>query len=201
MQCLLCTSSITSFCVQITGISCWSSSSRPPLGISAAKPGGGARTGRVWPSWRRRYLGRFPRLHRVFAHINSMGQRAPGVEFGRDQRQGRRLVAPAIGAPTLVSQFCLVAEVGVPSPCSPKKKKSRRNKTKPASQASQPAKKKPKRGQKSQKKAKKRPKKGQKRSHSAFFWRLGQQRPRAVAPKAVASEAVASEAVASDPRQ
>ena len=40
------------------------------------------------------------------------------------------------------------------------KKKSRRNRTKPASQASQPAKKKPKRGQKSQK----RPKKGQKKA-------------------------------------
>ena len=56
---------------------------------------------------------RSARLHRLFAQTNSTGQRAPGVEFGQQQRQGRRLVALAIGAPTLVSQFSLLVEVGV----------------------------------------------------------------------------------------
>ena len=56
---------------------------------------------------------RSARLHCLFAQTNSTGQRAPGVEFGQQQRQGRRLVVLAIGAPTLVSQFSLLVEVGV----------------------------------------------------------------------------------------
>ena len=41
------TSSIASICVQITGISCWSTASGPPPAISPAKPGGSTRSGRV----------------------------------------------------------------------------------------------------------------------------------------------------------
>ena len=105
---------------------------RPSMGAQELLGNSMASAGRLWWPWAPRIdeglkgasLTRLPmaafsrasrgaRLHRLFEQTDSMGQRAPGVEFGRDQRQGRRLLVPAIGAPTLVSQFCLVAEVGL----------------------------------------------------------------------------------------
>ena len=104
----VCTSSTTSICIQITGISCRSSSSRPPLGISAAKPVGGARTGRVWTSWRRRYLGRSsslegspPNAPRTFPPERAQNGRRCAPRSCSATRWPRRVVCGGRGRPGL----------------------------------------------------------------------------------------------------
>ena len=109
----VCTSSTTSICIQITGISCRSSSSRPPLGISAAKPVGGARTGRVWTSWRRRYLGRSsslegspPNAPRTFPPERAQNGRRCAPRSCSATRWPRRVVCGGRGRPA-ASIACL----------------------------------------------------------------------------------------------